>query len=145
MFSRKVQTEKENLLPNSWSGPIVETLEKLYERQCKENKKRFSVYGFTYPDEIVLNVSLLDAESEYTLPITYSVSADLTKKDNLTVLVDKLIDSVGVFFDSYWANTEGIQYSTAWGEIESKGTTLFYKVTRENIEYSMKANELLES
>lgn len=98
MLSRKEQTVRANFFPKKWTAEVKNLLEGLYKQQCDARDLYIDVHAITYPDELVLAVSLLDKELQTVIPITYMASADLDAKENPEEILNLLVDSIGFVF-----------------------------------------------
>ena len=143
MLTRKDQEKKGTVLPDSWKDKVRDLLLSVYGEKAESEGKTFDIHGFTYPDEVVVTVSYMDAQHEGVTPLTYHVSADLTKDMKSEKLLETIIDSIGVFFDHYFNDPENLEYYSRWQEADFKNQKLFYRVTRENVGLTLQANELL--
>lgn len=144
MLHRKEQTKQGITIPTEWCEKAEQVLYSAYEKQCNAQQKNFKFYGLTYPDEVFMAICYLDIENELEAPVTYLVSADLEESDkDVTKLLDKLIDSVGIFFDIYFTDANWNDYVVNWTEGNFQGQDFHYKVTRENIGLSIQAEYLL--
>lgn len=142
MLARKEQNRLPNHLPETWATKVKELLQNVYAKYIDEEKKKFDVLGLTYPDEFLLVVSLQD-EKEKQIPVTYLASYDITKENINEKTIDKLLDSVAIFFDGYFQNSDEQSYSIHWSEANHGGIEFFYKVTRENVRSTLLADQML--
>lgn len=144
MLSRKSQDQDPIQLPDTWKSNVEELLISIYKDDCEKTGKVFKVFGETYPDEVAIAISLLKQDDELAIPVTYTISADLKKGENAEKLLETLVDSVGMFFDNFFSSSEDWdEYNARWQEIEFRTIKLFYKVTRENLELTSLADQLL--
>ncbi|MFT6069770.1 MAG: hypothetical protein ACJAT2_001683 [Bacteriovoracaceae bacterium] len=146
MLSRKEQTVKANFFPKKWTAEVKNILEGLYKPQCDARDLYIEVHAITYPNELILAVSLLDKELETVIPITYMASADLNEKENPEEILNLLVDSIGFFFDNFFNLEEDPNetiYSSDWEESKVKDKAFHFKITRENIGLSLMADALL--
>ena len=143
MHCRKDQKEEGLPLPKKWVSDIKELLSETYSGQIRALDKEFTIHGFTYPDELFLAVGLNQKNDENAIPTTYIVSFDLSEKVKAEDAIQELVDSVGIFFDTYFSNPDHVEYITTWQEAEFKKIKFFYKVSRENIGLSILAGQLL--
>lgn len=150
MLSRKEQTLRANFFPQKWTAEVKNLLEGLYKAQCDVRDLYIEVYALTYPDELLLSVSLLDKENEATIPVTYMASADLAEKENPEDTLNLLVDSIGFFFENFFALDENSEqdfedlYSADWEKSKVKNKEFFYKITRENVGLTLMADALLD-
>ena len=141
IFSRKEREAIGANLPEKWVESVVELLNTTYEAQLSQYQK-FQVYGFTYTDEVFLGISLTSEKSEH-LPVTYCISSDLTKEQNQEKVLKELVDSIGLFFDGYFEDTDSLEYQSRWELADLKKTSFYYKITREDLALSLVAEKLL--
>ena len=69
----------------------------------------------------------------------------MKKKDNIKAIIEKIMDSIGIFFDEYFSNSDWNDYISIWTEAESKKVKFYYKISRENIKLSLMADEILSN
>ena len=130
-------------LPQEWVDGVYELLQSTYQAKLSELVLDFKVYGRLYKSELLVIASLVDPNNEKALPTSYFVSMDLEEGQDHTKLLDTLVDSIGAFFDLYFADPSWMDYQDIWKEEEFKGLKLNVKVTRENIDLTIKADQLL--
>jgi hypothetical protein len=146
MLSRKEQTVRANFFPKKWTAEVKNLLEGLYKPQCDARDLYIDIHAITFPNELVLAVSLLDKELETIIPVTYMASADLLEKEDPEEILNLLVDSIGFFFDNYFNLEEDPNetiYSSDWEESKVREKAFHYKITRENIGLSIMADVLL--
>jgi len=143
LLARKDQTKPGILLPDKWRDKVESVLYSVYQAQCDQAEKKFQVHGLTYPDELYLAVGILNPEKLEEAPATYIASLDLEKDQDPEKFLDTLIDSLGVFFDSYFKDTDWNDYVANWTEASYKDLKFFYKISRENVALSIQAEILL--
>ncbi len=148
MFSRLTHDTQAVLFPKDWADGLKQILLNIYGEQCIKDDKTFEVYGFSYPNEVLLIISYAGLD-KFVAPVTLFLSSDLDSKTKSDKIMDTMFDSAGVFFDSYFA-TQGEDndeiwedYVLDWQDAEFGSDKIFYKVTRENVGLSMQADLLL--
>jgi hypothetical protein len=149
MFSRLDHDIPAVLFPKDWAEGLKQILLNIYGDKCLKNDKTFEVYGFSYPNEVLMIVSYVGLDKN-VLPLTLSVSADLTSETRTDEIQDDMFDFVGVFFDEYFAKTEHSdedeifeEFVLDWDETEFNQKNFFVKINRENIALTMAADDLL--
>ncbi len=143
MLSRNNHDQKGTALPQEWINDSCQLLEAAFKGKFSPEKNRFFVFGQTFQNEIFIAVSLLDKLDESQLPVTYCISCDIKPDQNNSKLLQHMIDSTGIFFDSFFGTTDWNEYCSNWTKFNYKGFELYYIVTRENIDLTLKADELL--
>ena len=143
MLSRKEQTVAGIEIPTKWCENAAQTLLTTYKKFSDAQNKTFNFYGYTYPDEVFIAVTYKSISNEAAIPVTYVVSADLTKDQKTDKLLTTLLDSMGVFFDSYFADPDWNDYLNHWTEANFLKQDFFYKATREDIGLTIQAERLL--
>lgn len=134
-------------LPEKWRQELKQSLLNVYGDQCLKDDKTFDVYGFTYPNELLIIVSFVGMDPSI-IPITLFLSADLNQKTDPKKLFGSLLDNIAIFFDQYFqnaSNEEWDEFVYEWQEEEVNRQTFYYKVTRENIALTLEAERLLNS
>ncbi len=150
MFNR-IPTETLPLpLPKEWNDELKNNLLKIYGEQAINDDFTFGVYTYTYPEEVLLIVSYMPLElTSPLLPQTLMLSANLSSQTEKPLDVfHNLIDRISHFFDYYFMNRdqeEFDEYVYDWQEETLEDCHLFYKFTREHIELTLKAEELLST
>lgn len=147
MFSRLDHDTKAVLFPKDWADGLKQILLNIYGERCIKDEKSFEVFGFSYPNEVLLIISYVGLD-KFETPVTLFLSSDLTLKTATDKIMDTMFDSAGVFFDSYFAAEESEDeiwddYVLDWQDAEFGSDKIFYKVTRENVMLTMEANLIL--
>lgn len=144
MLSRKEQLNEPIALPKEWTEKVGKLLNEVYESNCKQEEKVFEVYGATYPNEFLFVTSLINPKDDKITPITYFISKDLEESTKAEKMLDDLVDSIGAFYDVFFATPEWSDYQAEWLEAEFKGHRFFYKISRENVALHLAADKLLK-
>jgi hypothetical protein len=144
MLSRKDQSRPGKELPSDWISKVTELLTKTYESELTKNQKSFFVFGETFSDEALLLISITSNSQDNSIPTTFMISFDLEKESVVNNILDTLIDSAGVFIDTYFQDPEQIEYNAIWTEAKFKELAFYYRVTREDVRLYLEANKLLE-
>lgn len=148
MFSRLDHETLPVIFPKDWAEGLKQILLNIYGDKCLKHDSSFEVYGFSYPAEALMIVSFVGLD-KFKTPVTLFLSSDLNEKTKTDEVINDMFDSVGVFFDSYFANcgddTDEIwdEYILDWEEAEFSSLKFFCKVTRENIGLTIEADRLL--
>lgn len=143
MLSRKNQSTPGAFLPEDWKKEIMQLLNSTYKKELEISKRYFDVYGIVYPDEILIAVSLLNANNT-TVPVTYFISSDLNTDTPPKQNLNDLLDCIGIFFDSFFQTKEWDEYQANWEEIKYKRNIFYYKISRENVSLTLMATKILE-
>lgn len=149
MFSRLDHDIPAVLFPKDWAESLKQILLNIYGDKCLKDDKTFEVYGFSYPNEVLMIVSYVGLDKNI-LPLTLFVSSDLTNETKTDEIQDDMFDFAGVFLDEYFAKTEHSdedeifeEFVLDWDEVEFNKKNFFVKVSRENIALTMAADALL--
>lgn len=147
MFSRLDHETKAVLFPKDWADGLKQILLNIYGERCIKDEKTFEVFGFSYPNEVLLIISYVGLD-KFETPVTLFLSSDLTLKTATDKIMDTMFDSAGIFFDSYFATEESDDeiwddYVLDWQDAEFGSDKIFYMVTRENVMLTMEANLIL--
>jgi hypothetical protein len=147
MFSRLDHDIPAVLFPKDWAESLKQILLNIYGDKCLKDDRTFEVYGFSYPNEVLMIVSFVGMDKN-VLPVTINVSADLNNETKTNEIQDDMFDFVGVFFDNFFAQEENEDeifedFVLDWEETEFNNKKFFFKITRENIGLTMQANLLL--
>ena len=130
-------------LPNEWVDSVYELMQSTYQKKLSEKGLDFKIFGKLYKSELLMIASLVDPNNDVALPTSYFVSIDLDEGQDHTKLLNTLVDSIGAFFDQFFADDSWMDYQDLWKDEKFKDLDLFVKVTRENVELSIKADQLL--
>lgn len=147
MFSRLDHETKAVLFPKDWADGLKQILLNIYGERCIKDERTFEIFGFSYPNEVLLIISYVGLD-KFESPVTLFLSSDLTLKTATDKIMDTMFDSAGVFFDSYFATEETEDeiwddYVLDWQDAEFGSDKIFYMVTRENVMLTMEANLIL--
>jgi len=112
MIYRKEHEQGPNNLPDTWKENVAELLASIYKNELESQNKLFFLHGVSFDNELFIGVSLLDAHDETIIPTTYQISADLTDKTNSEKLLKTMVDSIGLFFDNYFATPDWHDYQS---------------------------------
>ena len=118
-------------------------MQSTYQKKLSEKGLDFKIFGKLYKSELLVIASLVDPNNDVALPTSYFVSIDLDEGQDHTKLLNTLVDSIGAFFDQFFADDSWMDYQDLWKDEKFKDLDLFVKVTRENVELSIKADQLL--
>ncbi len=130
-------------LPIEWVDKVTELLQDSYRQQLADEGRVFEVYGKIYKGEVLVIASLVNPTEELAIATTYFVSMDLEDGQDHTKLLDSLVDSIGAFFDVFFATKDWMDYQDQWQSEKFKDLDIFYKINRENIGLTIKADQLL--
>lgn len=122
---------------------ISEILSFVYAERASAINRAIEVYGTIYDTEVILAVSLIDPHNEHEIPVTYQASVEIEKETKYEKVLDAIVDSAGLFLESYFNDAEWDDYNGNWTEVEVKGITIHFISTRENIKLSQIADNLL--
>lgn len=139
MLSRKDQDRSPTILPEYWHKNLEELLSSTYS--LEEHDTKFEVYGATYPDELILAVSLV--KSGLSSPITHIISAELSEGQYDKKLLDALVDFTGIFFDRVTVCVNWDEFHPYWTQIKQGDFSFYHKSSRENISLYLEAEKLL--
>lgn len=146
-LARKPQSQNPIELPLTWRESVQETLSQTFYDECDAQGLSFDVLGATFPDELLLCLSLVQADRPEIAPCTLMLSADIEKNTAPEKLLKTLIDQSGVFFENFFQTSEEDKhelYQARWLD-EKHGDQFFYsKVSRENVRLTLEANKWLE-
>lgn len=148
MFSRIDHEVAAVVFPKEWSEEFKQTLLGIYGDKCIKDDRTFEIFAYTYPSELLLIVSYTSLD-KLVAPVSLFLSTNLETKKDPKKTMNTLLDAVGVFYDSYFANRgDGEneiwdEFIYEWEEATFSKEQIFYKVTRENIALSIEADNLL--
>ncbi len=148
MFSRLTSTDQLGTpLDSDWQEQVVNLLNDVYLKEREQFLKNFKVFGYHYESEVVFLASFMNENSPQEAPITCALSAEL-KKQERDQFLKIIVDGFGMLFDDIFYKLQNGQsdtdiYFNDWRPIKIKENEVFYKVTRENVELSIQASELI--
>jgi len=147
MFARNNSSKNPESFPADWIEAFSRLLNSTYKSDCTKNKRYFDVFGQIHPEELLVVISYLSELDESITPVTLFLSCDKDQMDTeekVKKTQKNFIDLAGLFFDEVLSKgEEAIDFEPTWQEVKHNNETYFYKLTRENIALSLKANELL--
>lgn len=122
-----------------------EHFEQMYPHSM--NKKSIQTYGKIFSDEILLIVTLTH-DSEQLSPVSLFLSKELksdwtNSPQKIKKIIDMMAEMAGIFFEEMLSTKNWNDYNLQWYEEKYKNETYFVKTTRENIELTLNANDLL--
>lgn len=142
MFSRKNQESPGKAIPLEWQKDVQKLLETTFSVELGKIPYYFDTYGKIYQDELLMVASLTPNNPNFG-PVSCFVSIDNPTEKTVKKFLDLMVDFIGDFFETYFQSEDWNDYAPRWQEIEYNGEDIHYKVTRENLSLSMKAEELL--
>lgn len=149
MLSRKNEMNEGTALPIEWLEQVKKILIDTYSRECVAADKAFHVYGETHPNEFLLIISLFDQDAADQSWTSIFLSSDLDEQTKYQKTLDGLIDASGMILDNYFSNInidqEWDEPNDMWTQASFKSSSFYYKVNRENIGLTLKANALLNN
>lgn len=149
MFARKPTSKNAQNFPTDWIEGFSRLLNSTYKTECTTNDRYFDVLGQIYSEELLVIVSYLSEKEESLTPITLFLSCEMLQMDNeekVKKTQQNFIDLAGLFFDEILKKDDELtQFEPNWQEVTHNKETYFYKLTRENINLTIRANELLGS
>ena len=144
MLSRyQRMTECPRSLPAEWMDKFQLVIQEQYSSDLTSTHKKFDLFTELYPNEICLGLCLASTAASPQLPTTYIISADLAANIDPVGLMDKIVDSAEIFFDQFFANETAVEYTVTWQAGELRGLKFYYKISREHLALTHKANALL--
>lgn len=146
-FSRLNENKPGTDLPKNWLENISLLINDTYPELFKLDKS-CQVWAELFDKELLIILSLFD-KNRSMAPTTISISSDLLKNSEkeLKRVLDKSVETLGMIVESYLASLEQDElwdYTPEWTEEKKNKFTFFYRVTREDIELTLKANQLLD-
>lgn len=145
MLSRKNENSSGQSLPQEWIQEIEDLLNSTYQEQISVKNLKFKIIGKTYPNEIFLSVSLLEKTKTSILPINLMLSCDINTSDPLKNILDMMVDSIGAIFDKILDSDDWNDYQVNWQKETVTNIDLYYKISREDIELSIQADEIIKN
>lgn len=146
MLARKKTSKTGKALPPDWIEGLSRLLNETYKVECKQNGRYFDVYGKAYQEELLIVVSYISEDDEYLAPIALFLSSDpdqIANEEKVKETQKNFIDIVGLFFDEIFADQEWDQFEPLWQEVSHKNQNYYYKISRENINATIEADQLL--
>ncbi len=146
MLARKSTWKSGKGASPDWLEGLGRLLNETYKSQCDQNGRYLDVYGQVYPSELLLVVTYLSEKEPTDTPISCFLSCEpeqIADEKSLIETQKNYIDLVGLFFDEIFAQEDWDEFEPSWQEVSYKNQTYYYKISRENIALTLKANELL--
>jgi hypothetical protein len=145
--------------PEKWTENAVRSFDEFFTEHHPEQLKErtFHCWCYVYSNELLLTLSLSHIKNEIS-PLTLMLSMDLDESlldsdQKIRSLLNGMTEFAGEFFQEQLITTERLEveqeedsiYYPEWQSYNYKKIDLHYKVTRENIELSFIADELLKA
>ena len=145
MLSRKISNMKPTRIPQDWLDEVNAVLNETYQQQCSHLNVEMETFGEIYKDELCIAFSLIDKNNKFGKAITLFTSADLDDKSEPKKVFDYIFNSSSEFYDYIFDNKleDGEIYQAKWEQTKLPNLNFFYKISRENLNTTKKANELL--
>ncbi len=143
MLTRKELSDKYQPLPQQLKEQLKNLLMSSYKAQLKRDSRSIKIFSRIYDEEFLLIVSLVSTEKiAYIYPITCFFSCDITKDKELKDQFNLAIDGLGIMLDSIF--NDDVEFFDQWTHESFKEKEFYYKISREDIELTLKTNELLK-
>ncbi len=147
MFFRKYEEIMGIHYPKEWRDQTAISFGAYFENHPIQNDHTFEAFGFHHLDETVIIISLVPF-SEISSPISLFISKDLNEKERnsereFNKAKDSILDVVGMIMKDLLDDFDNFQYILNWTEYEFRKEKFFYKLTRENIDLTIKTEEIL--
>lgn len=147
MLERKPSTEPGKPLPVEWVETVTQLLNQTYQSECNARSRRFEVYGQIFPQELLVVIGFVPPRDQPEGAISCFLSCDaahLTTTAKVKETQANYVDIAGMFFDEVFADESWDGWEPNWQEVEWKGKTYWYKMTRENVQLTLEADRLLK-
>lgn len=146
MFSRLSEDDAIGTpIESEWLEQVKDLLDEVYLKEREKYLKNFQVYGFKYDQEMVFIISFLNNNEPHVAPSTLFLSSE-PKKVKKDSYLKQVVDSAGMILDDMFSKFENESesiFSTEWEDVEVRGEKIFFKISRENVELSIKASIML--
>lgn len=146
MLARNRSSKIGKPIPTDWLESLNRLLNDTYKSECKQTGRYFDVFGEIYETELLVVISYLSEKDEYLSPITLFLSAEpdqIASESKIKETQKNFIDLAGLFFDEILANEEWDEFEPNWQEVTHHNQNYFYKITRENVNLTLEANQWL--
>lgn len=153
ILARKTTSTDYRPIPLEAKEQITNLLTEAYEDLLTGGQKIIDVYGLIYAEEFLLALTVMDQEGRSLIPrsLLLSVDFDQTKSD-FQDLLPILLEGCDAFLGQAlnWSDEDLFNeesespYLGLWTEESVKNTTIYSKVTRENIALTLMADEILK-
>lgn len=141
MFSRKEQDSHGAPLPQDWLDELQASLQEHYQAECQDKQGEFKTHGQLYQSELVLIITFNQAKQQRT--VSCFLSCDLGPKEATKKVLYSLVDLAGHFYNDFFSDQDWNDFSTSWEKIQYQKRDVYYRVSREDVELTLLANELL--
>ncbi|MFP5457612.1 MAG: hypothetical protein ACLGG7_02665 [Bacteriovoracia bacterium] len=145
MLARKLSSQQGEVLPLEWSDTVGQLLNQTYAQECTAQARTFAVYGQIFEDEllVIIGFNPLEATAAATTCFLSCDKADISTPEKVKATQTDFVDIAGMFFDEIFATEDWSDWEPNWQEVEWKGKTFFYKLTRENVTLTLEADRML--
>ncbi len=147
MFFRKYEEIMGIAFPMEWRQSVSQSFGQYFKDKLNFSAASIQSFGFHHIDELVIIISYVP-EEELKSPISLFISKDLSEKEKesereFKKVKDSVLDVAGIILKDLSENFNDIEYLLRWTEYDFRKEKYFYKVTRENIDLSIKTEEIL--
>jgi hypothetical protein len=143
MYSRDLTNEKYVLIPGEDLSRFKKAVEETYEANFIQRGLDFELYGFLFPKEFVLNLCMFNPKDLNLSPTSFFCSVELKDEKPSDKILTTVVDFLGVFLDDFFQHEDWEDYFQKWESEKFKDLDLHYRITRENVILSLKAEALL--
>ncbi len=145
MLSRLERENAGTPLPQVWLEEGLGLLNQTFNSELEKNNLQMQLFGETYPDEVCLALGIFSKHEKAqniwtTLMLSTSFSNDLKVEKSL----ENLLNALGPLIDIYFANKDELDFVPTWQEEVYSNSTVFYKISHENLILSYEADKWLK-
>ena len=146
MFARKITNARGRELQQEWIQQVQGVLDEAYDDLRQKEKRYIKAYGYIYEDEILLVICFRKGSEFEGSPISFFISVDYQRSQKDEKLLKGLLDFSGKLIDDTLQRLNSVTdvYSAHWEEHEYNKQKYYFKVSRENVELSLKADLILK-
>jgi hypothetical protein len=143
MHSKNVHQDQAQSLPAQWLFDAKKVLNESYRTQCEKEGYAFDINGMHFEKELVVAISYYHPVRLEAIPLTCTLSMEVTPAANAVQKLSFMVDAASIFFDSYFSDEDWDGHSAYWQEATHKKDKFYYQITRENIALTMEADRIL--
>ena len=147
MFFRKYEEVMGIAFPKEWSQSVSLSFGEYFKDKLDFRYASIQSYGFHHIDEFVIIISYV-SEEELKSPVSIFISKDLEEKEKSSErefkkAKDAVLDIAGIMLNDLCENIFDVDYTLRWTEYDFRKQKYHYKITRENIDLTIKTEEIL--
>jgi hypothetical protein len=134
--------------PKIWEEKVELSFQDTFNKDKDLTNAFYRAFGSINQNEILTAIGLTCLSGNDPLNFSIFVSKEVTEEQmnrpkDLSTLKNDMVDILGVLFNEVLKEKEDIPFSARWEQYTFKRQEYYYRISRENLELYLKAQELL--